>query len=172
MIQDLCEVGGGLNVFCLCLFVCGFLLVADEARCGYRLYLTVVDEAENLINPDVAALLPEGFAKAEWISDGRYHFTSLETNKVEFEVSFPEETRVVGIVVPGGSFSYDVIICWNDDGTATAKVLGPPSTNVVPEGYGFKSMVGERIQVEENQVKNSGAKLFYASVNKNNDDNR
>jgi phosphoribosylamine--glycine ligase len=41
---------------------------------------------------------------------------------------------------------------------------------VVPEGYGMKSMVGEKIQVEEDLVRSSGAKLFYASVNKKNDD--
>jgi len=31
-------------------------------------------------------------------------------------------------------------------------------------------MAGERIQVEENAVNNTGAKLFYASVNKKNSD--
>jgi len=41
---------------------------------------------------------------------------------------------------------------------------------VVPEGYGYKSMVGEKIQVDEESVKNTGAKLFYASVNKKNND--
>ncbi|HDM67301.1 MAG TPA: phosphoribosylamine--glycine ligase, partial [Thermoplasmatales archaeon] len=37
---------------------------------------------------------------------------------------------------------------------------------VVPEGYGFKSMVGEKIYVDEEGVKSTGSKLFYASVNK------
>ncbi len=41
---------------------------------------------------------------------------------------------------------------------------------VVPEGYGVKSMIGEKIQVGEEFVKDTGAKLFYASVNKKNDD--
>ena len=41
---------------------------------------------------------------------------------------------------------------------------------VVPEGYGVKSMVGERIEVKEDSVLESGARLFYASVNKSNDD--
>jgi len=41
---------------------------------------------------------------------------------------------------------------------------------VVPEGYGFKSMIGERIFVEEESLKDTGAKLFYASVNKKNND--
>lgn len=37
---------------------------------------------------------------------------------------------------------------------------------VVPEGYGVKSMVGVPIAVDEEGIMNSGAKLFYASVNK------
>ncbi len=41
---------------------------------------------------------------------------------------------------------------------------------VVPEGYGFKSMAGEKIQVNENFVFDTGAKLFYASVDRKNND--
>jgi len=40
---------------------------------------------------------------------------------------------------------------------------------VVPEGYGVKSMIGEKIYVDEQMIKNTGSKLFYASVNKEND---
>ena len=40
---------------------------------------------------------------------------------------------------------------------------------VVPEGYGFKSMVGEKVYVDENSIKSTGSQLFYASVNKAND---
>jgi len=40
---------------------------------------------------------------------------------------------------------------------------------VVPEGYGVKSMVGEKILVDEKSIYNTGSKLFYASVNKEND---
>jgi phosphoribosylamine--glycine ligase len=41
---------------------------------------------------------------------------------------------------------------------------------VVPEGYGLKSMVGEKIYVDEESIKETGAKLFYASVDKKNSD--
>jgi phosphoribosylamine--glycine ligase len=37
---------------------------------------------------------------------------------------------------------------------------------VVPEGYGVKSMVGEKIFVNEKMIDKTGAKLFYASVDK------
>jgi phosphoribosylamine--glycine ligase len=39
---------------------------------------------------------------------------------------------------------------------------------VVPEGYGVKSIVGEPIHVNEEAIRQSGALLFYASVNKKN----
>jgi phosphoribosylamine--glycine ligase len=40
---------------------------------------------------------------------------------------------------------------------------------VVPEGYGVKSMVGQPIYVDEPAIQKTGAKLFYASVNKKDD---
>jgi phosphoribosylamine--glycine ligase len=36
---------------------------------------------------------------------------------------------------------------------------------VVPKGYGLKSLVGEKVVIDEESIQNSGAKLFYASVN-------
>ena len=40
---------------------------------------------------------------------------------------------------------------------------------VVPEGYGIKSMAGEKVLVDEESIFNTGSRLFYASVNKDND---
>jgi phosphoribosylamine--glycine ligase len=40
---------------------------------------------------------------------------------------------------------------------------------VVPEGYGVNSMLGEKIFVDEENIKKTGSKLFYASVNKKED---
>jgi phosphoribosylamine--glycine ligase len=40
---------------------------------------------------------------------------------------------------------------------------------VVPEGYGIKSMDGEKVYVDEEEIQNIGSSLFYASVNKMND---
>lgn len=37
---------------------------------------------------------------------------------------------------------------------------------VVPEGYGKKSMVGEKIFIDEKGIESIGSKLFYAAVNK------
>jgi len=40
---------------------------------------------------------------------------------------------------------------------------------VVPEGYGVKSMVGQHLYVDEEAIRKTGARLFYASVNKKDD---
>ncbi|MEF8847637.1 MAG: phosphoribosylamine--glycine ligase [Candidatus Thermoplasmatota archaeon] len=40
---------------------------------------------------------------------------------------------------------------------------------VVPEGYGKKSIPDKKIKVEEDEIEKTGAKLYYASVNKQND---
>jgi phosphoribosylamine--glycine ligase len=40
---------------------------------------------------------------------------------------------------------------------------------VVPQGYGTKSVVDKKVLVDEKGIANTGSKLFYASVNKEND---
>ncbi len=60
------------------------------------------------------------------------------------------------------------------DGTLSSKKIKIKNKStvckyVVPEGYGVKSMVGEKIVVDEDAIKNTGSELFYASVNKQND---
>ena len=39
---------------------------------------------------------------------------------------------------------------------------------VVPEGYGYKSMVGKKIFIDEENIENIGSQIFYASVDKTN----
>ncbi|HMA82657.1 MAG TPA: phosphoribosylamine--glycine ligase [Candidatus Thermoplasmatota archaeon] len=41
---------------------------------------------------------------------------------------------------------------------------------VVPEGYGIKSLSDKKITIDAEQIKKAGARLFYASVNQDNDD--
>jgi phosphoribosylamine--glycine ligase len=40
---------------------------------------------------------------------------------------------------------------------------------VVPEGYGVKSIAGAKIYIDKEGIENTGSRLFYASVNKEND---
>ncbi len=40
---------------------------------------------------------------------------------------------------------------------------------IVPEGYGVKSLIGEKLFIDEENIKKTGSHLFYASVNKEND---
>jgi phosphoribosylamine--glycine ligase len=39
---------------------------------------------------------------------------------------------------------------------------------VVPKGYGNKSMLGKKIIINKEKIKNTGSKLYYASVNQKN----
>lgn len=41
---------------------------------------------------------------------------------------------------------------------------------IVPEGYGYKSVVDKKISLDVDKIEQSGALLFYASVNQNGDD--
>jgi len=59
------------------------------------------------------------------------------------------------------------------DGTLSNKKLKMKNKStvckyIVPEGYGVKSMIGEKIQVNSDKIFHTGSKLFYASVNKKN----
>ncbi|OYT28702.1 phosphoribosylamine--glycine ligase [Thermoplasmatales archaeon ex4572_165] len=49
------------------------------------------------------------------------------------------------------------------------KKLATVCKYIVPEGYGVKSMIGEKIDVDESLIEKSGSLLFYASVNKKDD---
>jgi phosphoribosylamine--glycine ligase len=40
---------------------------------------------------------------------------------------------------------------------------------VVPHGYGIKSIIGKKVIVDEKKIMKTGSRLFYASVNKEND---
>ena len=40
---------------------------------------------------------------------------------------------------------------------------------VVPQGYGIKSIIGKKVIVDEKKIMNTDSRLFYASVNKEND---
>jgi phosphoribosylamine--glycine ligase len=41
---------------------------------------------------------------------------------------------------------------------------------IVPMGYGVESLIGEKVDVDEKQIQENGAELFYASVNQKNHD--
>jgi phosphoribosylamine--glycine ligase len=41
---------------------------------------------------------------------------------------------------------------------------------IVPEGYGYKSVVDKKISLDVDKIEQSGALLFYASVNQDGDD--
>lgn len=50
------------------------------------------------------------------------------------------------------------------------KPLATVCKYIVPEGYGFKSLEGQKIKVDESHFQSSDLRLYYASVNKADDD--
>jgi phosphoribosylamine--glycine ligase len=50
------------------------------------------------------------------------------------------------------------------------KPLATVCKYIVPEGYGFKSLEGQKIKVDESHFQSSDSRLYYASVNKADDD--
>jgi len=104
---------------------------------------------------------------------GQFMLTSKGVKIIEINARFgdPENMNVLPLL------KSDYIKLCNDmiDGNLSDKKIQFEKKStvckyVVPEGYGQKSMAGEKIFVEENPIIDVGAKLFYASVNKSNDD--
>jgi len=104
---------------------------------------------------------------------GQFMLTSKGIRVIEINARFgdPENMNVLPLLetdfIELGMSMLDGTLA---DKTIQIKEKSTVCKYVVPEGYGVKSMVGEKIQVEEDLVKSSGAKLFYASVNKKNND--
>ncbi|UCF12227.1 MAG: phosphoribosylamine--glycine ligase [Thermoplasmatales archaeon] len=104
---------------------------------------------------------------------GQFILTSDGIKIIEINARFgdPENMNVLPLLKTD---FIDLCNCMLDE-TLSDKIIKMQEKStvckyVVPEGYGVKSMIGERIQVGEEFVNNTGAKLFYASVNKKNND--
>jgi phosphoribosylamine--glycine ligase len=130
------------------------------------------DEGKRILQKIVIALREEGCPYIGPIY-GQFMLTSYGLKIIEINARFgdPENMNVLPLL------KTDFIELCNsmlDGSLSDKKILTDKKSTVckyvVPEGYGKKSMVGEKIQVEEDSVMDSGAKLFYASVNKKNND--
>ena len=98
---------------------------------------------------------------------GQFMLTREGPKVVEFNARFgdPEAMNVLTII--GNSF-LDVA-----EGIATGTLsnecrFAPEATvckYVVPEGYGTKSLSNQRIEVDEERIRRTGATLYYAAVN-------
>jgi phosphoribosylamine--glycine ligase len=104
---------------------------------------------------------------------GQFILTKEGPKVIECNARFgdPEAMNVLPLLTSNFSEICKGII----DGTlsskeVTFKSLATVCKYIVPMGYGVESLVGEKVEVDEGKIEKSGAELFYASVNKQNDD--
>jgi len=100
---------------------------------------------------------------------GQFILTSHGVKIIEVNARFgdPEAMNVLPLLQTD---FFDVCAAMLDGSLSTKDIQVEKKSTVckyvVPEGYGAKSMVGEPIYVNEEAIHKTGARLFYASVNK------
>jgi phosphoribosylamine--glycine ligase len=135
-------------------------------------FLTIHEYAEGIaiLQKIVSALAKE---KCTYIGPiyGQFILTAKGVKIIEVNARFgdPEAMNVLPLL----QTDFIEVCTAMLDGTLSKKniLIEKKSTvckYVVPEGYGIKSMVGETIDVNEEAIRQVGAMLFYASVNKKN----
>ena len=124
------------------------------------------DAGVRIIERVVNAMHEEGL-DYRGILYGQFMLTANGPKIVEFNARFgdPEAMNVLTILID--SF-LDI-----SEGIATGSLPNQCSfakeatvcKYIVPEGYGTKSIAGQRIEVDENAIRRTGATLYYAAVN-------
>ena len=100
---------------------------------------------------------------------GQFMLTSDGPKIIEINARFgdPEAMNVLPIITNDYLKICDAMINQNlPQVKLEVKKFATVCKYVVPEGYGVKSLVGKRIDVDESLINQSGSLLFYASVNK------
>jgi phosphoribosylamine--glycine ligase len=130
-------------------------------------YNNCVDIMQNIIN----AMKKEG-TPYKGILYGQFILTSTGPKVIECNARFgdPEAMNVLPLLTSDFTEICKGII----DGNLASKKAGfinkaSVCKYIVPMGYGVQSLVGEKVEVNEQKIEKSGAKIFYASVNQKND---
>ncbi len=130
-------------------------------------YDECVDIMQNIVN----AMKVEG-TPYKGILYGQFILTSKGPKVIECNARFgdPEAMNVLPLLT-----SDFVDICMGIiDGNLSSKKASfmnkaTVCKYVVPMGYGVKSVVGEKVEVNKEKIEKDGAELFYASVNQKDD---
>jgi len=132
---------------------------------------SIYEESAAILQKIIESLYQE---KCKFIGPiyGQFMLTNEGPKIIEINARFgdPEAMNVLPLL----STDYiDLCNAMLDETLSTKKIkIKKKSTvckYVVPEGYGTKSMTGEKIMLNIEDIINSGSKLYYASVNKKND---
>ena len=129
------------------------------------------EEAASILQRIIEALNEEG---CKYIGPiyGQYMLTIDGPKIIEINARFgdPEAMNVLSLLETD---FIEICTAMNNGNLNNKKLkMSKKSTvckYVVPEGYGIKSLVGEKVYVDEKAIRSTGARLFYASVNKGND---
>jgi len=128
------------------------------------------DSALDIMRKTKEAMRAEGI-DYRGILYGQFMLTREGPKVVEFNARFgdPEAMNVLSII--------ESSFLEMTEGMATGSLPGKCGFGqratvckyVVPEGYGTKPLSGEKIEVDEDAIKKSGAVLYYAAVNETDD---
>jgi len=128
------------------------------------------EEASAILQRVVDALAREG-RKYKGIIYGQFMLTNDGPKVVEINARWgdPEAMNVLPLL----KTNFIEICLSMVDGDISRKKIDFEHKStvckyVVPEGYGTKPLSGEKIFVDEESIKKTGSKLFYASVNEKN----
>ncbi len=130
-------------------------------------YNNCVDIMQNIIN----AMSKEG-TPYKGILYGQFILTSNGPKVIECNARFgdPEAMNVLPLLSSDFTEICQGIINGNL-ASKKAEFIKKASVckYIVPMGYGVESLVGEKVEVNEQKIEKSGAEIFYASVNQKND---
>ncbi len=129
------------------------------------------EEGAVILQKIVEALNKEGCTYVGPIY-GQFMLTINGPKIIEINARFgdPEAMNVLPLLETDYAMLCKAMIDGNlDTKKISMKKMSTVCKYVVPEGYGVKSMDGEKVYVNEKEIVNTGSNLFYASVNKMND---
>jgi phosphoribosylamine--glycine ligase len=129
-------------------------------------------ECVNIMQNIVNAMAEEG-TPYKGILYGQFILTTDGPKVIECNARFgdPEAMNVLPLLTSDFADICQGIIKGDlSSKEVTFKNLATVCKYIVPMGYGVQSLVGEKVEVNENSIEKSGAELFFASVDQQNDD--
>jgi len=130
------------------------------------------DEAVNILEEIITALAQEGCPYVGPIY-GQFMLTIDGPKVIEINARFgdPEAMNVLPLLQTDFMTLADAMIRQElENISLDFNMSATVCKYVVPEGYGIKSVSDKTINIDADAIANTGALLFYASVNQDNDD--
>lgn len=124
------------------------------------------DEAVGIMQRTIDAMREEG-TPYKGILYGQFMVTPDGLRLIEYNARFgdPESMNVLPILEDDFLAICQDIVNGNLSAGVRFENKATVVKYVVPVGYGIKSQSGEKVHLDEGSIKNTGAELYYASVN-------